>query len=103
MPLFGSKREAAPPPQPQKHSMFSRRRSTSPVRDTRHSTSTHTTRTSGMFSRGSGDPSIASAKQSLMNAEAAERDADRALFVAKNAVREAREHVHRLEKEAAEE
>ena len=38
-----------------------------------------------------------------MTAEAAERDADRALFVAKNAVREAREHVHRLEREAAEE
>jgi len=38
-----------------------------------------------------------------MTAEDAERDADRALFVAKNAVREAREHVHRLEREAAEE
>ncbi|CAA9964259.1 hypothetical protein PTNB85_06353 [Pyrenophora teres f. teres] len=58
-----------------------------------------------MFSRntGSGDPSIATAKQSLMNAEAAERDADRALFVARNAVREAREHVARLEREAGEE
>lgn len=56
-----------------------------------------------MFSRSSGDPSISAAKQSLISAETAERDADRALFVAKNAVREAREHVHRLEREAAEE
>jgi len=43
------------------------------------------------------------AKQSLAQAEAAEREADRALFAAKNAVREAREHVHRIEREAAEE
>lgn len=56
-----------------------------------------------MFSRGSHDPSITAATHSLRQAEAAERDADRALFVAKNAVREAREHVHRLEREAAEE
>jgi hypothetical protein len=39
----------------------------------------------------------------LMQAEAAERDADRALFAARNAVKEAREHVRRLEREAAEE
>lgn len=38
-----------------------------------------------------------------MQAEAAEREADRALFAAKAAVREAREHVKRLEREAAEE
>lgn len=38
-----------------------------------------------------------------MSAEAAEREADRALFAAKAAVREAREHVRRLEREAAEE
>jgi hypothetical protein len=56
-----------------------------------------------MFNRTSNDPSITAATQSLRQAEAAERDADRALFVAKNAVREAREHVHRLEREAAEE
>jgi hypothetical protein len=39
----------------------------------------------------------------VLSAEAAERDADRALLQAKVAVREAREHVKRLEKEAAEE
>lgn len=38
-----------------------------------------------------------------MSAEAAERDADRALFAARAAVREARDHVKRLEREAAEE
>lgn len=38
-----------------------------------------------------------------MQAEAAEREADRALFAARAAVREARDHVKRLEREAAEE
>ncbi len=56
-----------------------------------------------MFSRSSGDPSVHAAKQALVQAENAEREADRALLAAKNAVREAREHVHRIEREAAEE
>ena len=43
------------------------------------------------------------AKQSLANAEHAEREADKALAVARAAVREARDHVARLEREAAEE
>jgi hypothetical protein len=38
-----------------------------------------------------------------MGAEAAEKDADGALHNARIAVREAREHVRRLEREAAEE
>jgi hypothetical protein len=38
-----------------------------------------------------------------MQAEAAEREADRALFAAKTKVKEARAHVKRLEMEAAEE
>lgn len=38
-----------------------------------------------------------------MSAEAAERDADKALAAARQAVRDAREHVKRLEQEAAEE
>jgi len=38
-----------------------------------------------------------------MSAEAAEKDADRALIQARNAVKEAREHVKRIEMEAAEE
>ena len=43
------------------------------------------------------------ARERVMSAEAAEREADRALFAAKAAVREAREHVGRLEREASEE
>ena len=38
-----------------------------------------------------------------MSAEAAEREADRALVQARLAVKEAREHVKALEREAAEE
>jgi hypothetical protein len=38
-----------------------------------------------------------------MNAEAAEREADKALMAARVAVKDAREHIRRLEKEAAEE
>lgn len=38
-----------------------------------------------------------------MNAEAAEREADKALIAARTAVRQAREEVKRLELEAAEE
>jgi hypothetical protein len=38
-----------------------------------------------------------------MSAEAAEKDADRALHNARSAVREARDHVKLLEREAAEE
>jgi hypothetical protein len=38
-----------------------------------------------------------------MQAEAAEREADRALFAARAAVRDAKENVRRLEREAAEE
>jgi hypothetical protein len=39
----------------------------------------------------------------VINAEAAEREADKALLTARAAVREARDHVKRLEREAAEE
>jgi hypothetical protein len=42
------------------------------------------------------------ARERVLSAETAERDADRALFQARVAVKEAREHVKRLEKEAAE-
>ena len=49
------------------------------------------------------DPSISGARQRVLQAEQAERDADRALIQARTAVKAAREHVIRLEKEAAEE
>lgn len=48
------------------------------------------------------DPSIKRAREHVMNAEAAEADADRALEEAKRRVKEAREEVRVLEKEAEE-
>jgi len=49
------------------------------------------------------DASITAARQRVMSAETAERDADKALMAARKAVAEARAHVRRLEEEAAEE
>ncbi|KAK4124792.1 hypothetical protein N657DRAFT_679615 [Parathielavia appendiculata] len=49
------------------------------------------------------DPSIVQAQERLRNAESAEMEADRALIAARESVREAREHVRRLELEAQEE
>lgn len=48
------------------------------------------------------DPSILQAREHVMNAEAAEAEADRALHEARMRAREAREHVKRLEEEAKE-
>lgn len=49
------------------------------------------------------DPTIVQARERVMGAEAAEAEADRALMAARESVREAREHVRRLELEAQEE
>jgi hypothetical protein len=49
------------------------------------------------------DPSIVQAREHVVSAEGAEREADRALDMARRQVREAREHVRRLEIEAKEE
>ncbi|KAL1874342.1 hypothetical protein VTK73DRAFT_474 [Phialemonium thermophilum] len=49
------------------------------------------------------DPSILQARERVTAAEAAEREADRALAAARQSVQEAREHVRRLELEAEEE
>ncbi|CAG8961164.1 hypothetical protein HYFRA_00002707 [Hymenoscyphus fraxineus] len=49
------------------------------------------------------DASIVAARERVLNAEAREKDADRALNQARIAVREAREHVRKIELEAAEE
>ncbi|KAK1776463.1 hypothetical protein QBC45DRAFT_395218 [Copromyces sp. CBS 386.78] len=49
------------------------------------------------------DPSIVQARERVMMAESAERDADRALMAARESVRQAREHVRALELEAQEE
>lgn len=57
----------------------------------------------GLLHRNQEDPSIVDARQRVASAEAAEREADRALVQARTAVRDAREHVKRIEMEAAEE
>jgi hypothetical protein len=51
------------------------------------------------------DPSrsIMAVRERVLSAEAAEREASKALAASQKAVREAREHVKRLEREAAEE
>ena len=49
------------------------------------------------------DPSIVQARERVMGAEVAEREADRALIAARDSARAAREHVKALEIEAQEE
>jgi hypothetical protein len=49
------------------------------------------------------DPSIVAAKEKVTDAQDAEKAADKALNEARNAVKEAVDHVKRLEKEIAEE
>jgi hypothetical protein len=91
--------------EPQRRSSIfgSRRRSTTPVRDG-YTNGTNTSPRRGLLHRNDAeDASIIAARERVMGAEAAEREADRALLQARAAVREAREHVRRLEREAAEE
>jgi len=87
-----------------KSTLFGRRnRSPSPVRTkglhTSHSTSPPRR---GLLHRNE-DPSIVAARERVVNAEKREKEADHALAVARTAVREARDHIKLLEKEAAEE
>ncbi|KAK1758043.1 hypothetical protein QBC47DRAFT_294477 [Echria macrotheca] len=125
--------EPAPQPvheeRPKRRGLFGGNRSPSPTpsSSTRNTVSTQGTspdRSGGVFRRstdasshrggilhrsfGNGaiaelDPSIVQARERVMNAETAEREADRALMAARESVREAREHVRRLELEAEEE
>lgn len=112
MPLFGrhSEEETAPAV-PEKEetphrrsTLFGRHRSVSPVSTT--TTQTNNSRSSlsrrGLLHRNDADPSIRAAHDRVLSAEAAEREADKALFNARAAVKEAREQVKRLEREAAE-
>lgn len=120
--LFSSRQEPAPVPvqqQPKKHGLFSSHRDPSPVSSnsttsyttspTRHSTDASKRHSSGggLLSKFGGgdhmDPSIVQARERVLSAEAAEREADRALMAARESVRNAREHVRRLELEAEEE
>jgi hypothetical protein len=111
MPLFGrhsaetqpAVHETGPVQDPNRRSgggLFGRHRSTDPATTTTTTTNGHH---GGLFHRNAQDPSIMAARERVMSAEAAERDADRALHHARLAVREARDHVKRLEREAAEE
>lgn len=124
MPLFKSNQEPTPEPAPthkgsifshrsssppktesstQSHSTsFFSRRSSSPDDSTPESTSRGST-LSGLFSRNDRDPTILAARQKVTDAENAEKEADRALLKARAMVKEAREHVKILEKEAMEE
>ncbi|KAF1809251.1 hypothetical protein P152DRAFT_476603 [Eremomyces bilateralis CBS 781.70] len=85
-------------PSPSRRGMFGRRRSTS-------SSWSPTRRAHGsnLLSRRHEDAGIVAARERVLGAEAAEREADRALVGVRAAVKEAREHVRRLEREAAEE
>ena len=92
--IFGSKREAAPATTNNHH------HNNNNVA-TNNGTNNH--QGSGLLHRNKEDPSITGARQRVLAAEQAERDADRALIQARAAVKAAREEVLRLEKEAAEE
>lgn len=131
MPLFGSKKQAPAQtvttttthkqPSPTRSSgLFSRNKNntaTSPngrhtTTTTHHNTTTSPNRNSSILGKSSGggllhrnheDSSISSARERVMRAETAEREADKALVAARAAVREAHAEVKRLEHEAAEE
>ncbi|CAE6414824.1 unnamed protein product [Rhizoctonia solani] len=127
MPLFGRRAEPAPPasitPPPttttsgssprRSRSMFARRRSSSSMSsinsDTRDGTQP---RRKGLFGMGGNrksdpvldrDPHVLAAREKLSAAEKAEKEADRALELARRAVLEARDHCKQLEAQAVEE
>ncbi|KAI0878019.1 hypothetical protein GGS24DRAFT_445069 [Hypoxylon argillaceum] len=129
MPFFSNRKpeeevveEPTPVPE-KKHSLFgSRHRSPSPssvtqprtsssssqISDATSNPSRHRSVLSRTFGHGNSsnpdiDPSILQARERVMGAENAEREADRALAAARLRVSEAREEVKRIEIEAAEE
>ncbi|KAJ5413930.1 hypothetical protein N7509_000557 [Penicillium cosmopolitanum] len=63
----------------------------------------HSRRHHSLFQRSPEDPSIQAAREQVFRAETAEREADKALMASKLAVKEARDHVKSIEREAAEE
>jgi hypothetical protein len=111
MPLFGRNSANTSPAvdettqvdEPRRGGLFRRHRS--PDHGTATTTTTNGTNSHrrGLFHRNTEDPTILAARERVFSAEAAEQAADKALVNAKAAVREAREHVRRLEREAAEE
>ena len=111
MPLFGKHNgsQAAPSTthtpttNPERRSGFFGRRQAAPSTTTNGVTTNKTSSRGGLLHRNEEDPSIAAARKQVSGAEAAERDADQALFRARAAVKEARQRVQILEREAAEE
>jgi len=65
--------------------------------------STGSTHRRSLLHRTPEDPSIQAAREQVARAEGAEQQADRALIASRRAVKEARDHVKHLEREAAEE
>lgn len=122
--LFGSRRERSPSPSSTVRTsttnnsrMSGTSYHTSPTGShhgggvfRRSTDASNTSRKGSLLSRSFGhgnnvemDPSIVQAREHVLAAENAEREADRALEAARNHVREARAEVKRLEFEAAEE
>lgn len=94
-----SARSVEEPTQSRSSRLFGHHPSTS----SKTSVSTTSSHRHSLLRRPHEDPSIQAAREQVGRAEAAEREADKALMAARRAVKEAREHVKRLEKEAAEE
>jgi hypothetical protein len=111
MPLFGRNSANTSPAvhettqvdEPRRSGLFKRHRSPDHATTTTTTTNGTNSHRRRLFHRNAEDPSILAARERVFSAEEAERDADKALVNAKGAVREAREHVKRLEREAAEE
>jgi hypothetical protein len=109
MPLFGRNSTETSPADPEAKSVDNTQRRGNLFRRHRSSSPTATTTTAPnvnshhrLLHRNAEDPSIVAARERVLSAEAAERDADKALSHARGAVREARDHVKRLEREATE-
>jgi len=107
--LFGSRHRSVSPSSTAhtRTSTTSSSRNSGTYHDAASSPSRHRSVLSRTFGHGSSnpdiDPSIVQARERVMAAENAEREADRALAAARLRVREAREEVRRIEAEAAEE
>ena len=111
--LFGSRREVSPAPTSStRHSsvsssgsggIFHRSTDRRDVRDARDVSPPHRRSMLSRFGNHDIDPSIVQARERVMSAETAERDADRAKDIARREVQAARAEVRRLELEAKEE
>ncbi|EHA46475.1 hypothetical protein MGG_02581 [Pyricularia oryzae 70-15] len=113
--LFGRKRSVSPVPTARRTSrerggLFNRRRRSVDTNSVSSMSTASTSaspprRRSTLLSRRHGDttdPSILAARERIMGAEEAERQADRALDIARREVRDARDQILALEREAKE-